>query len=76
MVSERISGTEYTNLIGLMRIVQRAEEFAPRKYLTAAEITWELDAGTHGYRTVDVAMAGSRYTLSQTGFSSTPDRTR
>ena len=76
MVNEQISGAEYANLVGLMQIVQRVQEFAPRNYLTAAEITRVLDAGTHGYRTVDMATTSNRYTLSQTGFSSTPDRTR
>ena len=76
IVNKQISSAEYANLVGLMQIVQRVEEFAPINYLTATEIASVLDGGTHGYRTVDVAATSNRYTLSQTGLSSMPDPAR
>jgi hypothetical protein len=76
LVNERIGSAEYANLVGLMEIVQRVEEFAPLNYLTTAEIASVLDGGTHGYRAVGMATTGNSHTLSQTGLSSMPDPTR
>ena len=50
LVNEKINSAEYATLIGLMQVVQRVEEFAPLRYLTATEIASVLGDGTNRYR--------------------------
>ncbi len=50
VVNEKINSAEYATLIGLMQIVQRVEEFAPLRYLTATEVASILGDETNRYR--------------------------
>lgn len=58
MARENMTNTEFANLMGLMEVVQRTDESAPIRYLTAAEVRSVLSDRAHSYKTV--AMRGER----------------
>lgn len=52
MINENMTNTELASLIGLMQVIQRTEEFAPIRYLTAAEVRSVLSDRAHSYKAV------------------------
>jgi hypothetical protein len=66
MVDENITNTEIANLMGLMQVIQRIEEFAPIRYLTAAEVRIVLSDRAHSYKAV--AMRSEKVSNSLQGF--------
>ena len=79
IVNEKMNDAEYATLTGLMQVVQRIEEFAPLKYLTAAEVASVLCDGTHRYReaaaAVDQSDGRTRQAPEQPGPSNMSDLT-
>lgn len=51
MINERMTSAEHATLMGLMRVIQRTEESAPLRYLTAAEVISVLGEPADRYRT-------------------------
>jgi ribulose-5-phosphate 4-epimerase/fuculose-1-phosphate aldolase len=54
MVDENITNAEIANLMGLMQVIRRIEEFAPIRYLKAAEVRSVLSNRAHGYKAVAI----------------------
>lgn len=50
VVNENMTNTEFANLMGLMEVVQRTEESAPIRYLTAAELSGVLSERAYSYK--------------------------
>jgi ribulose-5-phosphate 4-epimerase/fuculose-1-phosphate aldolase len=52
LIDENMTSIELANLIGLMEVIQRTEEGAPIRYLTAAEVRGVLDDRAYSYKAV------------------------
>jgi rhamnose utilization protein RhaD (predicted bifunctional aldolase and dehydrogenase) len=52
LIEENMTAIELANLIGLMEVIQRTEEGAPIRYLTAAELRGVLDDRAYSYKAV------------------------
>jgi rhamnose utilization protein RhaD (predicted bifunctional aldolase and dehydrogenase) len=52
LIDENMTAIELANLIGLMEVIQRTEEGAPIRYLTAAEVRGVLDDRAYSYKAV------------------------